>query len=74
MSITVNVQEAETRLSELLARVEKGEQVVIARAGRPVANLVAFDPAAHRQFGGYAIVVPDDFSAALPAEELSRWE
>lgn len=39
----VNIYEAKTRLSRLLEAVEAGEEVVIARAGRPVARLVAFD-------------------------------
>lgn len=37
---TVNVYEAKTQLSKLLEMVERGEQVTIARAGRPVADLV----------------------------------
>jgi prevent-host-death family protein len=40
MTTTVNVHEAKTTLSRLLERVEAGERVVIARAGRPVADLV----------------------------------
>lgn len=74
MSITVNVQEAKTRLSELLSRVESGEQVVIARAGKPVANLTAIDPVRHRVFGGYEVTVTEDFFEFLPDEELSAWE
>ena len=71
---TVNVQEAKTRLSELLARVERGEEVVIARAGAPVVRLVAVDAPAPRQFGGLQLVVPDDFDAPLDEIELARWE
>lgn len=41
---TVNVHEAKTHLSRLLERVERGEEVVIARAGKPVAKLVPLDP------------------------------
>ena len=41
--ITVNVHEAKTRLSELLERVEKGEVVIIARAGKPIARLGKLD-------------------------------
>lgn len=41
MSETVNVQEAKTRLSELLRRVEAGEEIVIARAGLPIARIQA---------------------------------
>lgn len=43
MPVQINVGEAKTRLSELLARVEAGEEVVIARGNRPIARLVAFD-------------------------------
>jgi len=40
----VNVLDAKTRLSALLARVEAGEEIVIARAGKPVAKLVPIPP------------------------------
>ena len=39
---TVNIHEAKTHLSRLIERVEAGQEVVIARAGRPVARLVAY--------------------------------
>ena len=71
---TVNVQEAKTRLSDLLARVERGEEVVIARAGAPVARLVAVNPLPPRYFGGAALSVPDDFDAPLNEDELAAWE
>ncbi len=41
----VNIHEAKTRLSQLLAEVEHGEEVVIARAGKPVARVVKIEPA-----------------------------
>ena len=44
MDDIVNVHAAKTHLSRLLERVEAGEEVVIARAGRPVARLVPFRP------------------------------
>jgi prevent-host-death family protein len=40
----VNVHEAKTHFSKLLARVEKGERITVARAGKPVAKLVPADP------------------------------
>jgi prevent-host-death family protein len=49
MPITVKVAEAKTRLSELLAKVEAGEDVVIARGNDPVAKLSAFDDQARRR-------------------------
>lgn len=72
MAITVNVQDAKTRLSELLKRVEAGEPVVIARAGRPVAEL---RPVQHPDlvFGGFDVEMTDDF-LGLPDEELAAWE
>jgi prevent-host-death family protein len=61
---TVNVHEAKTHLSRLLERVEAGEEVVIARAGKPVARLTTIDPARPRARMGFMagqFVVPDDF-------------
>ena len=73
MSVTVNVQEAKTRLSELLKRVEAGEEVVIARAGRPIAELRPV-----RQvdlvFGGFDVEVTTEFFEPLPDDELAAWE
>ncbi len=71
---TVNVQEAKTHLSALIARAEAGEEVIIARAGRPVLRLVPIDGPPARVFGGMDFVVPDDFDAPLSDEELSEWE
>ncbi len=72
--VTVNVQEAKTRLSELLARVERGEDVVIARSGRPVARLAPVAAVPDRVFGTMQIEVPESFFHALPDEELEAWE
>jgi prevent-host-death family protein len=59
----VNVHEAKTRLSQLLAAVERGASVVIARAGRPVARLVRFEEPGERELGVLHGVfeVPDTF-------------
>lgn len=54
MARTVNVYEAKTKLSSLLAEVETGGEIVIARAGRPVARLVKIGaPAGRRQPGAW---------------------
>lgn len=74
VSVTVNVQEAKTRLSELLARVEAGEKVTIARNGKPVARLEPFGAPPKRQFGIMEFHVPDEFSDPLPEDELALWE
>ena len=72
----VNVHEAKTRLSRLLAQVEAGEEVVIARRGEPVARLVRCKPKGKRQFGAMKgqVVVVDGFFDPLPEEELRAWE
>lgn len=44
MQTVVNIHEAKTHLSRLLEAVERGEEVVIARAGQPIATLVAYRP------------------------------
>ena len=73
---TVNVHEAKTNLSRLLARVEAGEEIVIARNGYPVARLVKYQRTGRRQFGVWAgrITVDDSFFDPLPEEELTAWE
>lgn len=73
---TVNVHEAKTHLSRLLEEVEAGQDVVIARAGRPVARLTALQPARPpRQLGALIGVytVPDDWDAPLPADVIARF-
>lgn len=74
--VTVNVHEAKTHLSRLLARVEAGEEVVIARNGKPVARLVATERRRRRQpdtFRGRASI-DDSFFDPLPEEDLAAWE
>ncbi len=71
-----NVHQAKTQLSRLLALVEAGEEVVIARRGEPVARLVACRRPATRQPDVLKgkVVIPDEFFEALPEEELGAWE
>lgn len=75
MSTTVNVHEAKTHLSRLLEQVRQGEEVIIAKAGKPVARLVAVaDRPKHRKPGGAkgTLWYADDFDAPLP-EEIQRY-
>ncbi len=75
--VEVNVHEAKTHLSKLLMRVAAGEQVVIARAGKPIARLVPFrEPKGKRPLGmdRGLFQVPDDFDAPLPEDMLRRFE
>lgn len=60
----VNIHEAKSKLSKLVEEVLAGEEVIIAKAGKPVAKLVPYKPSPKpRQFGGYEneIKIPPDF-------------
>ncbi|MFC7623944.1 type II toxin-antitoxin system Phd/YefM family antitoxin [Microlunatus sp. GCM10028923] len=69
---TVNIHEAKTQFSKLVERAARGETIMIARAGRPLAKLTGLDeaPVAERRLGFLAgqFRVPDDF------DELGRDE
>ena len=70
-TMEVNVHEAKTHLSKLLERVVLGEEVIIAKAGKPVAKLVPVDTNPKKRIIGTAkgeFVVPDGFDDPLPKE------
>lgn len=71
MTASVNVYEAKTHLSQLIDRAAGGEEIVIARAGRPVARLVALSdvPSQPRSPGAWRgkVTIADDFDE-LPTE------
>jgi len=73
----VNIHEAKTQLSKLIDQAGRGEEIVIAKAGIPVARLTAI-PAARtgRRFGALAgrARVDDRFFEPLPEFELGAWE
>jgi prevent-host-death family protein len=67
----VNIHEAKTHLSRLLERVAMGEEVIIAKAGTPVAKLVPVKIRPKKRILGLAkgeFTVPDDFNDPLPKE------
>ena len=71
----VNIHEAKTHLSRLVERVEHGEEVVISRAGHPVAKLVPLTRDAHRAGRGSLrdkLVVAPDWDSAATNEEVAR--
>lgn len=71
---TVNIHEAKTHLSRLVEQAAAGDEIVIARAGKPVARLVALETLGRpRRPGALAgrIRIRDDFDAPLP-EDLAR--
>ncbi len=76
MKNPVNIHEAKTHFSRLIERAERGEEVIIARAGRPVARLLPFERKEEpRVFGADRgrFVVPDDFDE-LPDDILADFE
>lgn len=77
MTITVNIHEAKTHLSRLLVRVKDGEEVIIARAGTPIARLVpAVDRPKRRVPGSAAglIKILPGFDDPLPDDLLDAFE
>lgn len=73
---TVNIHEAKTHLSRLIDEVSAGQEIVLARAGKPVARLVPFHRTRKRRLGILAgrISVPEDFDAPLPPAVLEDFE
>ncbi|MBI2423514.1 MAG: type II toxin-antitoxin system Phd/YefM family antitoxin [Candidatus Hydrogenedentes bacterium] len=74
--IQVNMHDAKTHLSQLVERVAEGEEIVIAKAGKPVARLIAFVPlATPRQPGAWRgrVHMADDFDT-LPEELLKAFD
>lgn len=74
---TINVHEAKTQLSRLLTRVEAGEEVIIARDGKPIARLAPLRATQSRRcFGSLRgrMGVDDTFFEPLPEEELAGFE
>jgi len=73
MATTVNIHEAKTNLSRLLRRVSAGEEIVIAKAGRPIARLVPVMQKPARRVPGSAagqVIIVPDFDAPLPEDIL----
>ena len=67
----VNIHEAKTHLSRLLERVAMGEEVIIAKAGTPVARLIPVEGRTKKRTLGSAkgeFTVPEDFNDPLPKE------
>ena len=72
MNKPVNIHEAKTHLSRLIERVEAGEEITLARAGRPVARLVPYqmrlEPRKPGIWKGQVVIGPD-FDDPLPEFE-----
>lgn len=74
---TVNIHEAKTHLSRLVDEVAAGAEIIIAKAGKPMARLTPFSAPVRKKHLGLLkgkIKVPDDFNSPLDEETLSGFE
>lgn len=76
MTITVNVHDAKTHLSRLLERAHAGEEIILAKAGKPYARLVPLAPVQVQRRPGrlQGSIDTARFFDPLPVEELDAWE
>jgi prevent-host-death family protein len=75
-AVQVNIHEAKTHFSKLLRRVAAGEEIVISRAGQPIAKIVPIATQPRRRFGVDRGIfeTPDDFDTPLPDDILHTFE
>jgi prevent-host-death family protein len=74
---SVNIHDAKTHLSRLVDEVSAGEEIIIAKAGKPLARLIPFRAGTRRRKLGVLtgrFSVPDDFDAPLPSEIIEDFE
>lgn len=75
MTTIVNVHEAKTHFSRLLEQAHRGQEIIVAKAGKPYARLLPLANAVvQRQPGRLAGTVDDAFFEPLPDEEVRAWE
>ena len=77
MPMIVNINEAKTHLSKLLARVRNGEEVIISKAGKPIAKIVPLADKPKKRIPGSAkgkVVIEKNFDAPLPKHILKAFE
>ena len=70
----IDIDKAKTNFYSLVERVQKGEEIVITRAGKPVAKLTSINP--ERQLGILKgrLILSEDFDAPLPDEIIQAFE
>ena len=73
MRTQVNIHQAKTQLSKLVVRAGHGEEIVIARAGKPIARLVPLEESRERKPGLIKGRLTKAFFEPLPPEELEAW-
>ena len=74
---TINIHEAKTHLSRLVDEVSAGEELTIAKAGKPLARLVPIKPAKRVRKPGFLkgkMRIANDFDAPLPSELIDAFE
>jgi len=70
----INIHEAKTHFSKLLSRVHAGEEIIIAKSGKPYAKLIPIKQAKKRIPGIAEGRVTDAFFEPLPEDELCKWD
>lgn len=70
----VNINEAKTHFSKILARVNSGEEIIIAKSGKPYAKITPIKQVKQRIPGIAKGKVTEEFFEPLPEEELDIWE
>ena len=73
MPSIVNVHEAKTHLSKLLKRAHEGEEIILAKAGKPYARLLPLEKPGPRAPGIAKGRIDDAFFDPLPESELKAW-
>ena len=73
---SINIHEAKTRFSQLVDAAMRGEEIIIAKAGKPAAKLVPYISKRKRKIGLYKgkMRISDDFDAPLPEDILREFE
>ena len=71
----INVHEAKTQFSKLLEQAHAGQEIILAKAGKPYARMMPLAPSApKRQRGRVKGIIDDAFFDPLPDAELNAWE
>ncbi len=77
MPVIMNIHEAKTNFSRLLAKLDKGEEIIISKAGKPIARLIPFEERLKRRVPGSGkgrVKVSNNFNAPLPKSILTLFE
>ncbi|WP_027370820.1 type II toxin-antitoxin system Phd/YefM family antitoxin [Desulfovermiculus halophilus] len=74
MPTIINVHEAKTHLSKLLKRAHEGEEIILAKDGKPYARLLPLEDMQPRVPGLIDGWIDDSFFESLPEDELNAWD